>query len=77
VEILLLLLEFDAQVNAGAVHKKKVHLSVLDKVNLSLLGKLQEANEHLLHYVLGYFHANVTLREIHQDLTLLCVELRY
>jgi hypothetical protein len=72
-----LLLEFYAEVDAGTVHKKKVHLSVLDEVNLSLLGKLKKANEHLLHHVLGYLHANVSLGEIYQDLTLLCVELRY
>jgi len=77
VQILLLLLEFDAEVDARSVHKKKVHLSVLDEVNLSLLGKLQKADEDLLHHVLGYLHANVPLGEIYQDLTLFGVELRY
>jgi hypothetical protein len=74
---LFLFIEFYAKVYAGSVHKKKVHLSVLDEVNLPFLGKLQKANEHLLHHVLGYLHANVTLGKIYQDLTLLCVELGY
>jgi hypothetical protein len=46
-------------------------------VNLPFLGKLQKANEYLLHHVLGYLHANVTLGKIYQDLTLLCVKLGY
>jgi hypothetical protein len=46
-------------------------------VNLSFLGKLQKANEYLLHHVLGYLHANVTLGKIYQDLTLFGVELGY
>lgn len=76
-QVLLLLLEFDAQVDAGAIYKKKVHLSVLDKVNSPFVGKLEKANEHLLHHVLGYLHANVPLGEVYQDLTLFGVELRY
>ena len=76
-QVLFLLVEFYAEVDAGTIHKKKVHLSVLDKVNLPFLGKLQKANEYLLHHVLGYLHANVALGKIYQDLTLFGVELRY